>query len=133
MKRNIKIQSKFTLVILFVLMMTRSLFAQTSNNPDAVIGNFKGPDGDRTMEIYKEKGQYFGKLTSISENKNGLKVGTVLLKNFVFKKGKWTGKVFIPAKNTDFDATLTLEDNNLLVIKVNAAIISRSKTWSRVQ
>lgn len=128
-----KNQTKFTLVILLVTMIASSLFAQNPTNPDAVIGNFKGPDGDRTMEIYKDNGQYFGNLTSISDNKGGLKTGTVLLKNFVFKKDKWEGKVFIPARNTDFEATLILENNNTLVIKVKAGMMSRSKTWSRIQ
>lgn len=128
-----KSKSKITVLILFVMMMTKSLFAQTGSGPDAILGNFKGPDGDRTMEIYKEKGQYFGKLTSFSGNDETLKVGTVLLKNFTYTKGKWEGKVFIPARNTDFNATLVLEDNNTLVIKVKAGMMSRSKTWSRVQ
>ena len=128
-----KNKSKITFLILFIMMMTKSLFAQTGSGPDAILGNFKSPDGDRTMEIYKDKEEYFGKLTSFSGTDGTLKIGTVLLKNFSYTKGKWEGKVFIPAKNTDFDATLVLEDHNKLVIKVKAGIMSKSKTWSRVQ
>lgn len=133
MKSIIQNRKKFTLVILFVMVITGRLLAQTSSNPDAVIGNFKGPDGDRTMEIYKNNGQYFGKLTAVSENKEDIKAGTVVLKNFMFRKGKWEGKVFVPAKHTDFDATLALDGNNSLVIRVKLGMLSRSKTWSRIQ
>ena len=99
--------------------------------PDAIIGLFTNPDGDRKMEIYKDNGQYFGKLVSASNAE--VKEGAVVLKDFIYADGKWEGKIYVPEKNSDFNATLELTNPQTLKIKVKVGIISKTKIWTRVQ
>ena len=123
--------SKITTILLFIVASTNMIFAQTTVNGDAIIGTFTNSDGNRKVEIYKKQNQYFGKL--VSPSSAGAKSGMIILKNMIYADGKWTGKIFAPEKNTDFDASLELSDHNNLKIIVNAGAGSLIKVWKRVQ
>jgi len=117
--------------MLFIVTMAKGLFAQAPVKSDAIIGVFTNTDGDRKMEIYKDNGQYFGKLVSTSTGE--VKAGTVVLKDFIYIGDKWEGKIYVPEKNSDFNATLELTNPQTLKIKVKVGIISKTKIWTRVR
>ena len=122
---------KITIVTLFIVTTAKGVFAQALVKPDGIIGVFTNTDGDRKMEIYKDNGQYFGKLVSTSTGE--VKAGTVVLKDFIYIGDKWEGKIYVPEKNSDFNATLELTNPQTLKIKVKVGIISKTKIWTRVR
>lgn len=122
---------KITIVTLFIVTTAKGVFAHAPVNADAIIGVFTNSDGDRKMEIYKDNGQYFGKLLSTSTGE--VKAGTVVLKDFIYIGDKWEGKIYVPEKNSDFNATLELTNPQTLKIKVKVGIISKTKIWTRVR
>jgi len=117
--------------MLFIVTMAKGVFAQAPVKSDAIIGVFTNTDGDRKMEIYKDNGEYFGKLVASSNAE--AKIGTVVLKNFIYTYGKWEGKIYLPGKNSNFNATLELTNPQTLKIKVKVGIISKTKIWTRVR
>ncbi|MGX5691073.1 DUF2147 domain-containing protein [Arcticibacter tournemirensis] len=120
---------KMTTLIVGMLFLAKGLSAQTA---DAVLGVFENAEGSRKMEIYKENNQYFGKIVWQSTTKGKVKAGTVLLKGFTYENGKWNGKLYVPARDNDYPAALTLPDSNTLRITVKAGFTSRDKDWKRI-
>ena len=120
---------KMTTLIVGMLFLAKGLSAQTA---DAVLGVFENAEGNRKMEIYKENNQYFGKIVWQSTTKGKVKAGTVLLKGFTYENGKWNGRLYVPARDNDYPAVLTLPDSNTLRITVKAGFTSRDKDWKRI-
>jgi len=122
---------KITIVTLFIVTTAKGVFAQALVKPDGIIGVFTNPDGDRKMEIYKNNGQYFGKTMGAANAE--VKAGTIVLKDFIYANRKWEGKIYVPEKNKEFNATLELTNPQTLKIKVKVGIISKTKIWTRVR
>ncbi|MDJ1466319.1 DUF2147 domain-containing protein [Cytophagaceae bacterium DM2B3-1] len=111
--------------------LSNTASVQTANG-DAIIGIYQNQDGDRKMEIYKQDNQYFGKLIWLKTQDGKAKAGDVVLKNLSYSSNQWKGKVYAPARNTDFPATIVMPDANTLQITAKAGFMSRSKDWKRV-
>jgi uncharacterized protein (DUF2147 family) len=108
------------------------LRAQGTSAADAILGVYENPEGERRMEIYKQNGQYFGKITWIRSQDGKARVGDVVLKNLTYASGQWKGKIHMPARNSDFPAVVALPDTNTLQITGKSGFASRSKEWKRV-
>ena len=105
-----------------------------SPNPDAILGTWKEKDGTKTIEIYKVKTSYFGKITeNLSDHENKLQPGTVIMKDFVYEDGEWEGTVEIPTKDLSLKGKITMQNENEIKSTATVVFIGKSKTWLRVE
>ncbi|HTN19256.1 MAG TPA: DUF2147 domain-containing protein [Pelobium sp.] len=102
--------------------------------PDAILGTWKEKDGTKTIEIYKVKTSYFGKITeNLSDHENKLQPGTVIMKDFVYEDGEWEGTVEIPTKDLSLKGKITMQNENEIKSTATVVFIGKSKTWLRVK
>jgi uncharacterized protein (DUF2147 family) len=136
---------KKSIAILFYLLLTQ-LTLLANNNGDVIVGEWISEPKDGKITIFKQGDRYFGK---ISWGKNSAKdkfnpnarlrnrdlVGTVILKDFVFKGDSWeNGTIYDPHSGKTYECILKVKDNNQkLDIRgfVGAAMFGRTSTWSR--
>ena len=105
-----------------------------SPDPDAILGTWKEKDGTKTIEIYKVKTSYFGKITeNLSDHENKLQPGTVIMKDFVYEDGEWEGTVEIPTKDLSLKGKITMQNENEIKSTATVVFIGKSKTWLRVK
>jgi len=124
-------KSFFTSVALLIFVVMSSF---QSPDPDAILGTWKEKDGTKTIEIYKIKTSYFGKITeNLSDHENKIKPGTVIMKNFVYDDEEWKGTVEIPTKDLSLKGKITMQNPNEIKSTATIAFIGKSKTWLRVK
>ena len=105
-----------------------------SPNADAILGTWNEKDGTKTIEIYKVKTSYFGKITeNLSDHENKLQPGTVIMKDFVYEDGEWEGTVEIPTKDLSLKGKITMQNENEIKSTATVVFIGKSKTWLRVK
>ena len=81
------------------------------------------------VEIYEKDGEYFGEIVS-SDNEKAKK-GTVVLRNFTYKNGKWEGKLYSLRFNKLIDAKM-INDNNILKITAKNGMKSKTFEWEKL-
>jgi uncharacterized protein (DUF2147 family) len=123
--------------VLLPLMFIALGFTYDSSAGDNVIGKWKMGKAENIIEIYKDNGKYFGKISELKTRDNdALYEGQIILKNFIYDEDEklWTGgTVYAPKKNKEYKAELVLKDNNTLEIKVKAGMFGKSTTWTRAK
>lgn len=120
-----------TIVPLLILILSSSF---QSTDPDAILGTWKEKDGTKTIEIYKVKTSYFGKITeNLSEGENKIKPGTVIMKDFVYNDEEWKGTIEIPTRDMSLKAKITLEGPNEIKAVATIFFIGKAKTWLRAE
>jgi uncharacterized protein (DUF2147 family) len=118
-----------------------------ANNGDIILGEWISEPKDGKITIFKQGDRYFGKITwgKITGRKdvknpdarlrNRDLVGTVILKDFVFKGDSWeNGTIYDPHSGKTYDCILKVKDKNQkLDIRgfVGTAMFGRTSTWSR--
>jgi len=130
-----------------VLFMTAIL--SLTHDQDEIKGIWRTQDGNSKLEIYKIGDQYFGKIVwlehptdregnPVTDGNNSNKslrnrplMGVVMLEGLVYKKGKWTGKLYAPKRGVIMDATLALADFNELKVLVSYLGFTREQNWHR--
>ena len=121
---------------------------------DDILGIWLGANGKGEIQIYKENGKYFGKLIWLREpndekgnpktdDKNpdeALRskplIGAVLLRNFVFNDGEWTGgRIYDPQNGKDYKCYLRLKDPKTLNVRgyIGISLLGRTETWTRMK
>jgi len=120
---------KATTLFLFVLVFWANAVLAQTTGPDAIIGTYQSKKTNVEIQITKKGNQYFGTVVSGNDK---VATGTTLLKNLIYKDRSWKGKVFAPARNSDFDCILTLPDVKSLKLTAKAGLVSRSQDWVRV-
>ena len=114
-------------MMLLLLFMTKA-----SPKGDEIIGKWENPDGGRKIEIFKKGALYFGKIIAVSDEGAKVKQGDIVLKNIKFEKGKWSGKIRIPAKDNDFNTEMTMPSINKLKFVASYGLMTRTKIWNRI-
>ncbi|MEN9959539.1 MAG: hypothetical protein RLZZ474_1783 [Bacteroidota bacterium] len=137
---------KKTIALLLYLALTQiPLFAMS--NGDTILGEWISENKDGKIVIFKQADRYYGKITwgktpgrkdtnnPDSRLRNRELVGSVILKEFVFKGGSWeNGTIYDPNSGKTYDCILKVKDNNQkLDIRgfVGMAMFGRTSTWSR--
>ena len=120
-------------LVLLLLSVSRTLFAQTAAKADDIIGRFFDKENGNTVEVYKLEQGYVGKVVAVGSGDAKVQVGTVLLKNLVYHGGAWKGQVYAPSRDEDFSVTVTLPDSTTMRLKVSIPIGSRKIEWQRVR
>lgn len=137
---------KKTIALLLYLALTQiPLFAMS--NGDTILGEWISENKDGKIVIFKQSERYYGKISwgktpgkkdtnnPDSRLRNRELVGSVILKEFVFKGGSWeNGTIYDPNSGKTYDCILKVKDNNRkLDIRgfVGMAMFGRTSTWSR--
>lgn len=137
---------KKTIALLLYLALTQiPLFAM--NNGDTILGEWISENKDGKIVIFKQSERYYGKISwgktpgkkdtnnPDSRLRNRELVGSVILKEFVYKGGSWeNGTIYDPNSGKTYDCILKVKDNNQkLDIRgfVGTAMFGRTSTWSR--
>ena len=137
---------KKTIALLLYLALTQvPLFAMS--NGDTILGEWISENKDGKIVIFKQADRYYGKITwgktpgrkdtnnPDSRLRNRELVGSVILKEFVFKGESWeNGTIYDPNSGKTYDCILKVKDNNQkLDIRgfVGMAMFGRTSTWSR--
>ena len=137
---------KKTIALLVYFALT-SISLLAANNGDVILGEWISEPKDGKIVIFKQGDRYYGKITwgktpgkkdannPDSRLRNRELVGTVILKDFVFKGGSWeSGTIYDPHSGKTYDCILKVKDNNQkLDIRgfIGMAMFGRTSTWSR--
>ena len=97
---------------------------------DRLLGLWQSEAGDRKIEIYRQGDRYFGKV--LYDAKNKVQPGTVVLKDMVYQRNVWKGKVFVPSRGRMYNVQLNLKDATKLEMIASAGFISQKRFFFRV-
>jgi uncharacterized protein (DUF2147 family) len=143
---------KYFLPILICLLFSHAGHSQSSSAADKIIGNWLNEEKDAKIEIYKSENTYFGKLvwgdkifeadgkTSRKDANNEDKelkkrdlLNLILLTNFIFDDGSWTGgKVYDPKSGKTYSCTIKFKGEKLEIRGyMGIALFGRTTIWSR--
>ena len=132
-----------------------SVMVSASFNPDAIIGVWEAGGGKGHVQIFKQNGKYYGKIiwlkSGAKEPDGGLKldkknpnpalrnkpiIGTLLLKDFVYKDGEWTdGVIYDTSAGKEYDAYIKMKNSNTLAVRgyVGFSLMGKTDIWTRIR
>lgn len=104
------------LVLIVFLFVSTSLLAQKA---DDVLGNWLTSDGERKISIYKQDGEYFGKIYWVKNENKKSEVGKVVMMNMEFKDGKYEDGTFLmPSDKHSASCALKIIKNNVMQMTI---------------
>ena len=127
---------------------------RSTANPDAILGVWQNGSGKGHIQIYKNKGKYFGKIVWLKNaiaingspkldrknpdpNKRNVPlIGLEMLQNFVYNDGEWTdGSIYNPGDGRQYKAYMKMENERTLTVRgyIGIALFGKTDTWTRVQ
>lgn len=149
---------KSTRVVLLLLSMVVALVSFTAgDDPDAVVGTWlSGGPRKGQIQIYKQGGTFFGKLTHLAEPndpvtgkpKTDIKNPDVskrtrpllnlpLMYNFKYDGGNvWSdGKIYDPESGKEYNCKMTLKNSSTLEVRgyLGISLLGRTQTWTRIK
>ncbi|KAB7727266.1 DUF2147 domain-containing protein [Rudanella paleaurantiibacter] len=150
MKQNLSgylLTARFVIVSLLVwVSLTNAASAQ--KDPNAIVGEWLSDQKDRRIQIYRQGGSYFGRITwgtgTVSNDeknpnptlRNRPLLGLVLLQNLRFDgKNTWQdGTIYDPREGKTYACKVSLESNNRLNIRgfMGLSMFGRTDVWTRV-
>lgn len=125
----------------------------SAGNADDIIGFWLSTNGQGKIQIYKEGDRYFGKLCWMKEPndrrgnpkldnnnpdpalKNRPLLGSVILKNFGYNDGEWSGgHIYDPKNGKEYKSYIRLKDAHTLSLRgyIGISLLGRTETWKRV-
>jgi uncharacterized protein (DUF2147 family) len=140
--------------LLLLLAIFSGISAYSSNNPDAILGIWSNSSNRGHIQVYKQNGQYFGKIIWLLKplDKNNLPkvdknnpdknlqskplLGLVLLRDFKYKDDEWVnGKIYNPEDGKEYKAYMKLKDNQTLFVRgyIGFSFIGKTETFHRVR
>ncbi|MEA3426061.1 MAG: DUF2147 domain-containing protein [Bacteroidota bacterium] len=124
----------------------------SASNADDIVGIWLSASGEGKIQIYKEGDRYFGKLYWMKEP-NGPKgnpkldnnnpdpalrnkplLGLVILKNFRYDDGEWSGGLIYDPKNgKEYKSYIKLKDPQTLSLRgyIGISLLGRTELWKR--
>jgi uncharacterized protein (DUF2147 family) len=144
-------KSRFFVVqlILLVFFTSGNLFAQA--NPDAILGIWFNEEKDAKIKVYKENGNYFGKIvwhrtgddvSPFDENnpdpelRKRKKVGLVILKDFEYDDGQWEdGTIYDPKSGKTYSCIIKLQKDGGLHVRgyIGISLLGRTTHWTKAE
>lgn len=84
--------------IFFVHLLLLAFFFSCITQSDEIVGKWKFTDNSREIEIYREDNKYYGKIVKKSGENDKMKIGHIMLKNFIYDQSlkKYTGEINTP-------------------------------------
>jgi uncharacterized protein (DUF2147 family) len=141
------------LVFLLTLFITTTSF-KPAIHPDDIIGVWIAGGGKGHIQIFKQNGKYYGKIIWLKNAKeangeakldkknpnpamrNKPIIGTLLLKDFVYKNGEWTdGVIYDTTQGREFDAYIKMRNPNTLAVRgyIGFSMMGRTDVWTRLK
>lgn len=139
------------LIAIIGLLLGSSNMASASGADD-IVGIWLSASGEGKIQIYKEGDRYFGKLYWMKEP-NGPKgnpkldsnnpdpalrnkplLGLVILKNFRYDDGEWSGGLIYDPKNgKEYKSYIKLKDPQTLSLRgyIGISLLGRTELWKR--
>ncbi len=142
------------ILLFFSFLIITAASAITKENPDAIIGVWIAGGGKGHIQIFKQNGKYYGKILWLRNPKeasgevqldrknpnpamrNKPIIGTLLLKDFVYKKGEWTdGVIYDTSVGKEYDAYIKLKNSNTLALRgyIGFSLMGKTDIWTRVK
>lgn len=122
--------SKFSLALLLCLVVTTA-GQSTDAGADRILGRWLFPKKQTCVEIYREGGRYFGRMTAVSASctsSYGDINNQVVMTNLSYVDNEWKGGTMIhPSSGSKFDVELRLANANTLVATVYKGVRFISK------
>jgi uncharacterized protein (DUF2147 family) len=132
-----------------------AVFASGKANPDDILGYWLSESGQAQIHIYKENDKYYGKIIWLKvpddPKKGGPKkddnnpdpaqrdkliLGSVILRDFKFNDGEWTGgRVYDPQNGKDYKCYMKLKDAKTMSMRgyVGVSLLGRTEIWTKVR
>ena len=139
------------LSLIFIFATNQFLFAQTTTEADAIIGDWLMPDDEGIIRIYKDGDFYSGKIIWLKEKEedgsplldkenpidslqNRQVEGLQIMSSFQYKGAKtWDGGIFYaPKKGKEIEPEFVMKDDNHLNIEISIFIFSLTIEFSRI-
>ena len=124
------IASKLCLCLLFCFVLTTTGLS-TDASADRIVGRWLFPKKQTCVEIYRENGRYFGRMTAVSASctsSYGDISNRVVLTNLSYAGDIWKGGTMIhPSSGTKFDVDMRMTNANTLVATVYKGVRFLSK------
>ncbi len=141
---------------LFVLLVAFfALAAKPVDNTDVIVGTWQNSTGKGHIQIYKNNGKFFGKISWLQEpfdkntgrpkvdeknpdpaqRKNPI-MGLVMLHDFSYEEGEWkNGKIYLPTEGKEYNAYIRFRDANTLAVRgyVGISLFGKTDVWTRVK
>lgn len=111
--------------LLFLVGLTLSLTVAMQQH--AIEGKWNTGQENTIVEIQKENGEYFGKIVSSDK----VDSGTLILKDFKSDGDNWKAKLYSFKKEKWMNASLKMDDQQMLAVTVKAGLVSKSITWTK--
>lgn len=144
---------KYPILFLLALLMAFPATTQAQQNADDVLGYWIPGDDNARMYIYKQNGEYYGKLTELKqpnnpdgtpkrdvnnpdeEKRDRLMDGLVIMRGFEYD-GDWEwedGNIYDPRSGNDYSCEMWLEDRNTLKVRgyLGVSLLGRTETFIR--
>ncbi|WP_149243591.1 DUF2147 domain-containing protein [Dyadobacter sp. 32] len=110
----------------FLILLSTAGYGQSE-----IIGKWLNPDGDRKIEIYENKGSFFGKIIWLKNPSGKAQIGDIVLKDITYKNDHWSGKAYMPARDRDVDISISMKRADELEITGKVGVMSQKKLWKR--
>lgn len=141
-----------SLVFLFFIpgcFFSLDIYAQA--NPDAILGIWYNEEKDAKIKIYKENGEFFGKIVwhktgeEISayddnnpdpELRKRKKVGLVILTDFEFDDGQWdNGEIYDPKSGKTYSCMIKLQKDGSIHVRgyIGISLLGRTTQWTKAE
>lgn len=127
---------KSFLLILF-LFFAANVFAQ--RNADAIVGKWmKVPKKDMVIEVFRENGEFRGKITWTREENPNKPTGFVIVDKLQYNADKdiWdNGRIHDPSSGSTYSATARIEDGGKLSVHgyKGLKLLGTTKHFERVE
>ena len=123
------------------------------NPADAVLGTWKNGSGKGHVQIFKQNGKYYGKITWLRDandaegkpkvdRKNANPslrskplIGLVMLRDFTYNDGEWSGgRIYNPSDGKEYKGNIRIKDPNTLLVRgyIGFSFFGKTDTWTRV-
>lgn len=101
-----------------------------TDTADDIVGEWMDDEKSKRIKITKSGTVYEGTITNAAKTEL---IGKKIITNMVYADGTYTGKIYLPKRDTYLDCTATMKDKNTLVLKGSAGFVSKETTWTRLK
>ncbi|WP_019989266.1 DUF2147 domain-containing protein [Rudanella lutea] len=107
----------------------------SGRNADLILGSWLFPARQSTIEVYRENGQYFGRIVEVgAAYQHKLSGNRLLFTNLTFNGKEWSGgKLIHPSSGTHYDVAIQLTNSYTLNVTVYKGLRCFQKNYQLVR
>ncbi|MEM6263662.1 MAG: DUF2147 domain-containing protein [Bacteroidota bacterium] len=142
---------KQTIIFFTLLMVAATVQGLAQTSGDKICGTWVNEEKTSHIEVYKESGKYFAKISWMKEpNTSSGKpktdrnnpdsklrdqpiLGLVIVSDVEYRGGKWkNGTLYSPQKGQTVNCSFDLASEGELLLTASKGFFSTTKTWTRL-